>query len=714
MWDLLLQQWPGSGPGGVCAYDRTYGTWPSHRREMTFDSALGHPLAALDMAKLPVLAWPPGRPPSDVLAQLPPGGDISTCAWHGGGRRSKHRLKALLTTACLVFPRLPSCHRCDIQGAGADSNVFEMGFLPEAKCLVHILPPLVVLWIAAGFLAYCLFASALPKPLPGIPYNMDSSKRLFGDLAEIRQAIYRRQWIWSQPREHGAPVSQAFLFPFRRPTVIISDYRTAVDICSRRTKEFDRGTRNRECVGITAPNFHFTMQSSDPRFRCHRELLRDLMTPWFLKEACQSTAMKAQLVAAPRVYDKAALLVDLWGLKLSKAQGRPFSATHDLYLATLDMISSVAFGMEASQAALTQEILHARFFSSDAYRAPNEPAAFPAAPANPEIEALLDIPEMVAIAQGSPFPALAQWLALLQPKHARAHWHRRSLLRRQTMRSLHRLALLGEKSVPESALDQLLLREKMAASRMGREPDFYSPAIRDEVLGYLLGGHDSTATVLAWWVKHMTRHQEVQLRLRQALLGAHFAACAEGRWPTMQEICSTSIPYLDAVLEESLRCASVATLIVRKATCNTHILGYPIPEGTDIIIPLTGPSMTEPALPIPESLRSEACRSAPDRVPAWGDDIGEYRPERWLKYERNAAGGEAAVFDAQAGPTLAFSTGPRKCFGKKQGEMQLKMTATLLLWNYAFEPVGEPLDGWEITERLVNLPKNCYVKLRKL
>ena len=154
--------------------------------------------------------------------------------------------------------------------------------MPDVQCLVHNLPLFMVLCLFAGLLT-CVYFAALPRPLPGIPYNKNSSNRLFGDLPDIRQSQYRRQWIWSQPRKHGAPISQAFLFPFRRPTVIISDYRTAVDICSRRTKEFDRGTRNRECVGLTAPNFHFTMESCDPRFRYQRELLRDLMTPWFLK-----------------------------------------------------------------------------------------------------------------------------------------------------------------------------------------------------------------------------------------------------------------------------------------------------------------------------------------------------------------------------------------------------------------------------------------------
>ena len=234
------------------------------------------------------------------------------------------------------------------------------------------------------------------------------------------------------------------------------------------------------------------------------------------------------------------------------------------------------------------------------------------------------------------------------------------------------------------------------------------------MLGYLLGGHDSTATVLAWWVKYMTRYQEVQLRLRRALSNAHFTAHDEGRLPTMHEISTISVPYLDAVLEETLRCASVATLIVRRTTCDTHILGYAVPKGTNVLIPLTGPSLTEPALSIPEALHSEASQGAKDAIAAWGDDVREYKPERWLKYKHNAVGDEIAEFDPQAGPNLAFSTGPRMCFGKKQADMMLKTTATLLLWNFAFEPVEGTLSGWEITERLVNMPKNCYVKLRTL
>lgn len=137
--------------------------------------------------------------------------------------------------------------------------------------------------------------------------------------------------------------------------------------------------------------------------------------------------------------------------------------------------------MEKSKAALSKEMLRVQSFDIKGGPESSAVVEFPRATQDPEIEALLDMANMMAIAQGSPFPTLAQWLALLKPRHARAHWHRRVLLRRQTEKSLQRLASTGDESVPESALGQLLRREKRAAAKMGRPPDFWSHAIRDEV-----------------------------------------------------------------------------------------------------------------------------------------------------------------------------------------------------------------------------------------
>ncbi|KAH7159615.1 cytochrome P450 [Dactylonectria estremocensis] len=551
------------------------------------------------------------------------------------------------------------------------------------------------------FALYRSYVRTRNGPLPKIPYNHKAISRFLGDVPDIKSAKYRRPWIWSQPKTHGSPIAQLFLNPFEQPSVVVSDYREVVDICARRLKEFDRGTRNKECVGLTAPNFHMTMESRDPRFRVHKELLRDLMTPAFLNE-----------VSAPRLYERTATLIELWMLKIDKGRGMPFSAIDDLFLAALDIVSSVTFGLDDDRATLQKETSHLRQLDCIKTSEVNGAVDFPRAPTDPETDSLFDLADMIAVAQRSPFPWWSQHLALLKPKHAKAWWYRRRLIYRQTTRSVKRLKD-GRGLTHECALDQLLWREMNAAKKADRQPDFYSPIIRDELIGYLLGGHDTTATALAWWVKYMSSQQRVQHHLRSELRQAHSRAVKEARWPTIKEITSTAIPYLDAVMEETVRCAQIATLIVRTATCDTQILGYPIPKGVNVILPLTGPSMTEPALDIPEHTRSTASQRDKDRVPAWGDDIGEFIPERWLKWDCGAEGIPTQVFCPNAGPNLAFSTGPRQCFGKRLAHMEMRVLMTLLIWNFEFGELDEQLNSDEIVERLVNIPKDCYVKLTR-
>lgn len=144
------------------------------------------------------------------------------------------------------------------------------------------------------------------------------------------------------------------------------------------------------------------------------------------------------------------------------------------------MICSVAFSMEDERSSLRSEMSHVQSLNLGVAPDLDNPVAFPWGPLSPETEALLDLQSMVAIPTSSPFPAIAQRLALLKPKHARAHWNRRALIRRQAERSMEKLASRGSDGC-ESALDQLILREIGRAQREGRKPNAYSGEIRDEV-----------------------------------------------------------------------------------------------------------------------------------------------------------------------------------------------------------------------------------------
>jgi hypothetical protein len=87
---------------------------------------------------------------------------------------------------------------------------------------------------------YFLYRAALPKPIPGIPHNEESAKRILGDSSAAIEAQIKTGdtvgWILSELMRHNAPVIQLFLRPLGRPFVVISDFRETQDICVRRTR----------------------------------------------------------------------------------------------------------------------------------------------------------------------------------------------------------------------------------------------------------------------------------------------------------------------------------------------------------------------------------------------------------------------------------------------------------------------------------------------
>ena len=87
---------------------------------------------------------------------------------------------------------------------------------------------------------YLLYRAALPKPIPGIPYNEAAAKHILGDAPGLLEAITKTgtmlDWIIHQLVKRNEPVMQLFLRPLGKPFVIISDFRETQDICVRRSK----------------------------------------------------------------------------------------------------------------------------------------------------------------------------------------------------------------------------------------------------------------------------------------------------------------------------------------------------------------------------------------------------------------------------------------------------------------------------------------------
>ncbi|KXH66315.1 cytochrome P450 [Colletotrichum salicis] len=569
-------------------------------------------------------------------------------------------------------------------------------------------PPHAIFFIAAGLLLYFLYRQALPKPIPGIPYNEAATKSILGDVASLQEGIARtgtfQIWLHEQAAKHNSPLFQIFIRSFGKPMLILSDFREAQDVLLRRSKEFDRASIVGDMISGVVPNHHIIMKTNS-EWKHHRRLLQDLMSPQFLNEN-----------AAPIIYSGVSQLIQLWNDKTRIAEGRPFLADSDIYYSVLDATTAFSFGANARSAVRpTMELV--RGLGADDIRrlqgltpaGGDQPMSFPAAEIDENLKASLDVADAIEQLQGSPAPRIKWKFVERQPAVRRAVEIKNAFLREEIGKALDRTQnSTGSKGL-SSAVELMVLREKKLADNDGRKPDFFSSTMMDEIYGLIIAGHDTTSSTLGWGVKLLGDNPDSQSKLREVLKSAFADAVAENRNPTIKEIIGTKIPYLDAVVEEIVRHGSAAVLLDREAVCDTELLGYRIPKGTVILSPARGQSILKPSIPVDESRRSKSSQNAKAR--AWDDaDITQFKPERWLVDPNDAS----PEFDQQAGPQLAFGFGTRGCYGRRLAYLEMRMIVTMILWNFQLLPCPKELSSYAPKEGFTYKPKDCYVRLRAL
>jgi cytochrome P450 len=378
------------------------------------------------------------------------------------------------------------------------------------------------------------------------------------------------------------------------------------------------------------------------------------------------------------------------------------------------LVWDVAFGSQLQSIPTEIEFLNA-IPKFDKPSQADEPMVFPTPEYNSAVKSMKVITHTLDSTMTSPMPKLTHWLISLTPSYRRARAHKDQLIRERLEDAKSRMLSLGEKTGEftdvTSATDHMVRREAQAAAKENRAPQYESPSAKDEMFGFLIGGHDTTATTLMWTVKHVGNHPRVQKKLRGILQG-HFGQ--ENGDLTAEQISTANIPYLDAVVEEMSRCAGTGPGVMRTAVHDTTVLGHHIPKGVDVFMMTNGPGYMEPNTineGIPEHVRSDSSRANKDRaVPLWEDsDITVFKPERWIKTDEKGVD----TFDVHAGPTLQFGGGIRGCFGKKMAYLEMRMFIALLVWGFDLEVVPEKLRGFEAFDSLTHKPKQCYVVLKE-
>ena len=191
-------------------------------------------------------------------------------------------------------------------------------------------------------------------------------------------------------------------------------------------------------------------------------------------------------------------------------------------------------------------------------------------------------------------------------------------------------------------------------------------------------------------------------------------AHSEARSPGVQEIMESHMPYLDATMEEVLRCAGTAPVVDRQAVTDTELLGYVIPKGTMVTCLVAGPTMLKPAIEVRDAQRSPTSLAAKQegRTRAWdSESIDLFHPERWLVEGKD---GSEIEFNPTAGPQLAFGLGTRGCYGKRLVYVEMRIILTLILWNFELLPCPPALSDYKSVLITTNEPRQCYMRLHEI
>ncbi len=186
--------------------------------------------------------------------------------------------------------------------------------------------------------------------------------------------------------------------------------------------------------------------------------------------------------------------------------------------------------------------------------------------------------------------------------------------------------------------DAPLVRALMAAVDPATGEPLPDTAICDELLVFMLAGHDTTATTLAYALWQLGRHRHLQDRVRAEV----HALGLDG--PTPDDV--PRLTYTTQVLHEALRLCPPAAVLSRQAMRDIEVDGHRVPAGSVLGFGIWA-VQRDPAL-WPDPLTFDPERFRPDRA----KEIDRYQYLPFGAGPRSCIGDHFAMLEA----TLALAT----------------------------------------------------------
>ncbi|ODN76883.1 hypothetical protein L202_05470 [Cryptococcus amylolentus CBS 6039] len=229
------------------------------------------------------------------------------------------------------------------------------------------------------------------------------------------------------------------------------------------------------------------------------------------------------------------------------------------------------------------------------------------------------------------------------------------------------LASMREVQSLEDITDKVTVKNQATSCPDERLTD---EEILDQVNTFMLAGYETTSTALCWCIYSLAKHPEIQERLRQELLEI------SEQQPDIDTL--NALPYLDAVIKESLRLSAPVPLALREASQDISIpLSTPITgkdgnlmdrvevgKGTTILMPIS---------------------NANTQLSIWGPRAEEFLPSRWLTPTPETYPGSAKSVPGVYSNLLTFWGGSRSCIGFRFALAEIKVMLFVLIKSFRFE-----------------------------
>jgi cytochrome P450 len=171
---------------------------------------------------------------------------------------------------------------------------------------------------------------------------------------------------------------------------------------------------------------------------------------------------------------------------------------------------------------------------------------------------------------------------------------------------------------------------------------FSDKEVRDQAMTLMFAGHDTSTSTLTFMMHELARHPEVVERLQ-----AEQDEVLGGEVPDIDRL-EREMPYLEMVMDEVLRLYPPAWIGPRRAVRDFEFGGHQVRRGAYV----------------------NYCSWASHRIPEVFPDPEAFIPERFTR-ERKAA--------LPRGAYVPFGGGRRICIGKRFGQTEVKLVATMLL-----------------------------------